>query len=232
MQHYTDTLFDTLGNAIAGATVTVYQAGTLTPATLYSTNTGTALSNPLTTGLDGSFDFYAINGRYDLVMAKTGYTFVAADTAGIVLFDPLYGQVAFPSTQNPSSDPNTLDDYEEGTWTPDLGGNATYTARSGTYVKIGKMVFFQGSLTVNVLGTGTTNVIAGLPFIANEEWPVSIGETASLAVSPVSFNAQVGTSTQTIYLYGRTAGATGTSLLAALGNGAAIKFAGCYRAQA
>src|SRR5678815_603330 len=41
------------------------------------------------------------------------------------------GQYAFPSTQTPSSDPNTLDDYEEGTWTPSVGGTATYTTQSG-----------------------------------------------------------------------------------------------------
>ncbi len=28
------------------------------------------------------------------------------------------GQITFPATQNPSADANTLDDYEEGTWTP------------------------------------------------------------------------------------------------------------------
>ena len=28
------------------------------------------------------------------------------------------GQITFPTTQVPSSDANTLDDYEEGTWTP------------------------------------------------------------------------------------------------------------------
>lgn len=36
------------------------------------------------------------------------------------------GQIKFPSTQIPSADVNTLDDYAEGTWTPSLGGTATY----------------------------------------------------------------------------------------------------------
>ena len=30
------------------------------------------------------------------------------------------GQLAFPATQNPRPNANTLDDYEEGTWTPAL----------------------------------------------------------------------------------------------------------------
>ena len=50
--------------------------------------------------------------------------------------------VTFPATQSASSDANTLDDYEEGTWTPvpKYGGGNTgmsYTS-AGTYVKISK----------------------------------------------------------------------------------------------
>jgi hypothetical protein len=49
-------------------TVTVYQTGTLTLATLYSDNaaTPTPLSNPFTSSSDGSWFFYAVNGRYDV----------------------------------------------------------------------------------------------------------------------------------------------------------------------
>lgn len=54
------------------------------------------------------------------------------------------GQIKFPATQNPSSDANTLDDYEEGTYTPAMWfqgtGSATYTTRTGRYVKIGRLV--------------------------------------------------------------------------------------------
>ena len=58
------------------------------------------------------------------------------------------GQIQFPATQSASSDANTLDDYEEGTWTPALGGAASgvsYASRTGTYTKIGNRVilFFE-----------------------------------------------------------------------------------------
>jgi hypothetical protein len=72
--------------------------------------------------------------------------------------------ITFPATQSASSDANTLDDYEEGTWTPSLGGTATYTAQQGFYTKIGNVVTGYGTLTVNVLGTGNNKVISGLPF--------------------------------------------------------------------
>lgn len=74
------------------------------------------------------------------------------------------GQIKFPATQNPSSNVNTLDDYEEGTWTPSIGGNATYTLREGHYTKIGRQVTLYGRMTINAIGTGSTLQITGLPF--------------------------------------------------------------------
>jgi hypothetical protein len=74
------------------------------------------------------------------------------------------GAIRFPATQVASANANTLDDYEEGTWTPTLGGTATYIDRQGTYTKIGRVVFLQGLIVVNNLGTGNASVVLGLPF--------------------------------------------------------------------
>jgi len=61
-----------------------------------------------------------------------------------------------------------LADYEEGTWTPTLGGTTTYTSQTGLYTKIGRQVTLQGVLTINVLNTPTSSAqIRGLPFTAN-----------------------------------------------------------------
>jgi len=51
--------------------------------------------------------------------------------------------ITFPATQSASSDANTLDDYEEGTWTPTSpGGGYVFSTVSGKYTKIGNRVFF------------------------------------------------------------------------------------------
>jgi hypothetical protein len=76
------------------------------------------------------------------------------------------GQIKFPASQNASADANTLDDYEEGSWTPSLGGSATYTSRGGRYTKIGNMVTIWGFVAVNAIGTGSTTTITGAPFTA------------------------------------------------------------------
>ena len=57
-----------------------------------------------------------------------------------------------------------LADYEEGTWTPSLGGTTTYLAQGGTYTKIGRVVNFHCVLYINAIGTGSVTNIGGLPF--------------------------------------------------------------------
>jgi hypothetical protein len=72
--------------------------------------------------------------------------------------------ITFPATQSQSSNANTLDDYEEGTWTPTLGGTATYNSQTGTYTKVGRLVTVTFNLNILVLGTGSTTTVDGLPF--------------------------------------------------------------------
>jgi hypothetical protein len=62
-----------------------------------------------------------------------------------------------------------LDDYEEGTWTPTLGGDATYTFQAGTYTKVGRLVIANCILKVNIIGTGATNNVSGLPFTVRSQ---------------------------------------------------------------
>jgi hypothetical protein len=74
--------------------------------------------------------------------------------------------IAFPATQSASSDANTLDDYEEGTWTPtdNSGASLSFTGVSATYVKVGQMVIAW--CQINYPSTASTNgaSITGLPF--------------------------------------------------------------------
>ena len=53
-----------------GCTVTVYQTGTLTLATLYADSIGTPLSNPFTAStLTGAWGFYVATGAYDIALS-------------------------------------------------------------------------------------------------------------------------------------------------------------------
>lgn len=69
------------------------------------------------------------------------------------------GQIKFPATQNASADANTLDDYEEGTFTPvfSFAGGTTgmATSVSGNYVKIGKVVTVYIYFILTTKGSST-----------------------------------------------------------------------------
>ena len=68
---------------------------------------------------------------------------------------------------------NTLDDYEEGTWTPTLYGTTTagvvsYNVRYGSYTKIGNKVHLQGLIKTTSIGALAGVVrVGGLPFTVN-----------------------------------------------------------------
>lgn len=88
------------------------------------------------------------------------------------------GQIEFPATQVPSADANTLDDYEEGTFTPTIafGGASTsvvYTTQTGVYTKIGNFVFFNIALAISNNGSATGDTTIGtLPFTPGVNVPV------------------------------------------------------------
>ena len=70
--------------------------------------------------------------------------------------------ISFPATQSASSDANTLDDYEEGTWTP-TGGGLTNNV-TAYYTKVGRLVQAICDVTFPGGGAATQAQINGLPF--------------------------------------------------------------------
>jgi len=147
--------------------------------------------------------------------------------------------ITFPATQSASTDANTLDDYEEGTWTPTLGGTATYSAQAGTYVKVGRLVYARGTLTVNSIGSGASlNAVSGLPFTLNSVTInggafASFGYWASLASSVVALYGSADGGSTTLYFGSKsTAGTTIDWTTNVWGNGARIDFNLTYYANA
>ena len=88
MQHFIDHVLDVFGAPIENASIQVNLTGGAA-ATIYSDNSLTAKTNPLTTDALGQFDFYAADGRYDLVISGTG--FATRTVADILLEDQVEG---------------------------------------------------------------------------------------------------------------------------------------------
>lgn len=101
--------------------------------------------------------------------AASGYTFDAL----LDLSAAAAGQIKFPASQNASANPNTLDDYEEGTWTPTLTAatvgdlSVTYAVRTGNVTKIGRLVFVDWAIETSTFTHSTAAGemrITGLPY--------------------------------------------------------------------
>lgn len=167
---------NTLGWAINNAAEMKLTATALSPAT----SDGNALG---TSALQWADLFLAEGGVInwddgDVSITQTGNTLAFAGASTSYTFDALVdissaaaGQIKFPATQNASSNANTLDDYEEGTWTPTILGSSTagtgqtYTTQVGSYEKVGRQVIARFFLSVSGLGTAAGNtLIGGLPF--------------------------------------------------------------------
>jgi hypothetical protein len=71
--------------------------------------------------------------------------------------------ITFPATQSASADANTLDDYEEGTWTCVVSGQSA--TATGQYTKVGNLVYVTCRFNCNSSPSsdGALN-ISGFPF--------------------------------------------------------------------
>lgn len=110
------------------------------------------------------------------------------------------GQIAFPAVQVPSANANTLDDYEEGTWTPVLtfatpGDLArTYTTQLGVYTKVGRQVIAEFEI-VTATFTHTTAAgnlqITGLPFTKGAGQPASVDSITFGGITAAGYGSVV-----------------------------------------
>jgi hypothetical protein len=125
----------------------------------------------------------AVAGTTTLNLPATSGTVVVTGTT------PTLNGITFPATQVPSADANTLDDYEEGNWTPVVqgvttSGTASYASQIGRYVKIGRQVTI--TLDINYSSATGTGIfqIAGLPFSSSSGHP----STGSVMTSNLDWN--------------------------------------------
>ena len=118
--------------------------------------------------------------------------------------------------------------YTQGSWTPSVGGTATYTLQTGYWTKVGRLCHVVGHLTINAIGTGSTSVISGLPFNAADDQALTVCDFASLATNVVWIGARVNINAQTITRRNLTAAGASATSSALFGNSAAIKLSGVY----
>lgn len=235
-------------SGIATGTYTLGGTPTIQAPIISGSVTGTyTLSDPTLTGTieassasinDGTYYFPTLNNA--ILDGETSGVYTLGGTP--TLLGPKIegaatltgGQLIFPAIQQASSNVNTLDDYEEGPWTPSVGGSASYVVQDGHYVKIGKIVHLSMYLHVSSIGTGHTSQIGGIPFPVSTAWnnpnaAATVGWYAGLSKSVVQLKALVNSSGSPIFiLYNQTAAAAGLASDAVIGNGTVLIIQATY----
>ena len=132
---------------------------------------GVKIGGNTTTGITASLAVYPMVSGGTTYATDTHsiqvYNTTGVERFGIKNDGSLSVGLKFPATQVASADANTLDDYEEGTWTPALSAAAgtVATTASGKYTKIGRMVTVSCYIDVTGASSNTGALtVTGLPF--------------------------------------------------------------------
>jgi hypothetical protein len=133
-----------------------------------------ATADQTKTDIEGlGIDLPAANLTGDIAGARLPDPLPAISGANLTNLPSHSGNVAFPAAQVASADVNTLDDYEEGTWTPAFQtGTPAHSGlygRSGLYTKIGRKVTAHFYIYASAIGfaDATLNATIGpLPFVS------------------------------------------------------------------
>jgi hypothetical protein len=166
----------------------------------------------------------AVSGTTTLTLPTTTGTIAltAAPTftgqATIPTINLTGGQITFPATAVPSADANTLDDYEEGSWTPAYsfagGGSVTQSLTSGRYTKIGNTVNLFCRIATSAISSPSGNVsISGLPFssASGANYGVALGQASSFAAD-LPIRAELESADSVISVLKNASGASGALL--------------------
>lgn len=100
-------------------------------ASIFSDNSGTVLANPFTAQLNGQWQFYAANGRYDVQMSGAGFP-TSVTYSDILLTDPVASQALIPNTALAFSATPTFAATNNVSYSMTLTGNVTSSSISGT----------------------------------------------------------------------------------------------------
>ena len=146
---------------------------------------GSTYDDAILRGRTGGISF-SVNDGSSVAMRLASTGLAMANNVGVGGATPSSSGagITFPATQSASSDANTLDDYEEGNWTPVVNGQSQ-TGQTCRYIKIGKIVQISGDVTFSFTGSSGGS-LSGLPFTTQT------GSQSAIAVAYTTGGAMTG----------------------------------------
>jgi len=193
------------GISFSGSTangIATYSNSTTAAVSSVFTVSGNKLSAPSGTLADPSIEVGAVGGLYaasgGILLAHSGANAIGVSSSSIIN----YKLTQLNSGLKFGSSGDTLDSYEEGSWTPVMfGAGSPSVTVAGQYVKIGRNVTVWFSL-ICTAGDQLANArISGLPFNGQGSTVYGHNGGASLSVN-------TGNSASTVYVTGTSGGAT------------------------
>lgn len=169
MQKLNDVVFDSNGKPLGSAVVLIRPTGGTSTSLIYSDIAGTgSKANPITCDSLGRFNFYAANGRYDLVVTATG---IGTATVTDVMMEDV-----------PLSNLNELTTASAARTNIGLGSIATYSTAS----------FLQSANNLSELANAATarSNLAVLSTASN------LGDLANAATARANLGLAIGTNVQ------------------------------------
>ena len=137
-----------------------------------------------------------------------------------------FSATADTSASGAATTSELLDDYEEGTWTPEFRQSTSYSgqvygSRSGRYVKIGQQVILTYSCDLSTQGTfnGSFPKIGGFPYnVSSDINTISSGSAyfLSLGVNVISINHQLHEGTDSAFYWSKSAASASREYAAAM----------------
>jgi hypothetical protein len=192
----------------------------------------TAAGRALIDDVDAAAQRTTLNAAAADATTYVGTTAIALNRASAAQVLTGINGITFTATQVASADANTLDDYEEGTFTPTIqgtttAGTGTYGGRTGAYIKVGRMTYITGSV-VWTAHTGTGNLrLSALPFTAGSDG-LGMLSYANLTVTGTPYLKIIDGQSYADVLTRPTTGGTPTAV--AMDTAATLEFSFCYRA--
>lgn len=179
-------------------TTTLTTAGTgQSELSLCSINSGTASDVSIGSGTTVVVHNTRCDGTNANIITGAG-TLKFSDVSGIVssAMNPTSttGQNFFVENLSFNQGADLLSDYDEGTWTPSIGGaggnpTVTYNTQSGIYTRIGDVVHIKYIININTYSGGSGNAeLDGLPFTSAND---GVTVRNNLSTSGVAYPASV-----------------------------------------